>query len=92
MKCNLSKHQESETKVKHILFILLRIEGLYKFRALLAHPQEALNKPHFVYYVRGMSVGCTRIGAEPVCPTPVPLYTISHFVQRLALGFYLSYP
>jgi hypothetical protein len=27
------------------------------FRALLAHPQEALNKRHLVYCVRGMSVG-----------------------------------
>jgi hypothetical protein len=28
----------------HILFILLRIKGLYVFRALLAHPQEAIHK------------------------------------------------
>jgi hypothetical protein len=28
------------------------------FRALLAHPREALHKPHFVYRVRVMSVGC----------------------------------
>jgi hypothetical protein len=27
------------------------------FRALLAHPQEALNKRHLVYFVRVMSVG-----------------------------------
>jgi hypothetical protein len=26
----------------NFLFILLRIKGLYMFRALLAHPQEAL--------------------------------------------------
>jgi hypothetical protein len=32
------------------------------FRALLARPQEALNKRHLVYCVRVMSVGCTRIG------------------------------
>jgi hypothetical protein len=62
------------------------------FRALLAHPQEVLNKPHLVYYVRVMSVGCTRIGVELVFPTPVPLYIMSHFVQWLALGFHLSYP
>jgi hypothetical protein len=31
------------------------------FRALLAHPQEALHKQHLVYWVRVMSVGCTRI-------------------------------
>jgi hypothetical protein len=29
------------------------------FRALLTHPQEALNKRHLVYCVRVMSVGCT---------------------------------
>jgi hypothetical protein len=28
------------------------------FRALLAHPQEALRKRHLVYCVRIMSVGC----------------------------------
>jgi hypothetical protein len=31
------------------------------FRALLAHPQEALYKRHLVYCMRVMSVGCTRI-------------------------------
>jgi hypothetical protein len=33
----------------------------YMFRASLAHPQEVLNKRHFVYCVRVMSVSCTRI-------------------------------
>jgi hypothetical protein len=33
------------------LFSLLRIKGLYIFRALLAHPQEALHKEHLLYYV-----------------------------------------
>jgi hypothetical protein len=28
----------------HFLFNLLRIKGLYRFRALLAHPQEALHQ------------------------------------------------
>jgi hypothetical protein len=28
----------------HFLFNLLRIRGLYMFQALLAHPQEMLNK------------------------------------------------
>jgi hypothetical protein len=40
---------------------LLRIKGLYMFRALLAHPQEALHKRHLVYCLRVMSVGCTRV-------------------------------
>jgi hypothetical protein len=45
-------------------FSLLRIKGLYMFRALLANPKEALHKRHFVYCVRAMSVGYTRIGVE----------------------------
>jgi hypothetical protein len=32
------------------------------FQAVLAHPQEALHTKHLVYFVRVMSVGCTRIG------------------------------
>jgi hypothetical protein len=40
-------------------FNLLRIKGLYTFRALFAYPQEVLQKQHLVYCVR-MSVGrCT---------------------------------
>jgi hypothetical protein len=41
----------------HFLFGLLRINGLYMFRALLPHPQETLHKRHLVYCVRVMSVG-----------------------------------
>jgi hypothetical protein len=44
IKCIHSQH--SETNVMHFLFILLRIKGLYIFRALLAYPQEALHKRH----------------------------------------------
>jgi hypothetical protein len=53
---NVSGNQYSETNVMYFLFILLRIKGLYKFRALLAHPQEVLHKRHLVYCVRVMSV------------------------------------
>jgi hypothetical protein len=53
--------QYSETNVMHFLFNLLRIKGLYMFRALLAQPQEALRKRRLVYCVRVMSVGCTRV-------------------------------
>jgi hypothetical protein len=42
----------------HLLFSLLRIKGLYMFRALLANPQEAIHKRHLVYCVRVVSVGC----------------------------------
>jgi hypothetical protein len=52
-------YQCSETNVMQFLFSLLRIMCLYMFRALLAHPQEALQKRHLVYCVRVMSVGCT---------------------------------
>jgi hypothetical protein len=55
--------QFSETNVMHFLFSLLKIKGLYIFRALLAHPQEANHKRHLVYCMRVMSVGCTRTGA-----------------------------
>jgi hypothetical protein len=47
--------------VMHFLFCLLRINGLYMFRALLAHPQEVLYKRHLVYCVRVLSVGCNRV-------------------------------
>jgi hypothetical protein len=56
--------QYSETNVMHLLLNLLRIEGLYMFRALFAHPQETLHKRPLVYCVRVMSFGCTRIGVE----------------------------
>jgi hypothetical protein len=51
-------HQYSETNVMHFLFNLLRIKGLYIFRALLAHTEEALHKRHLVYCVRFMSDSC----------------------------------
>jgi hypothetical protein len=41
----------SETSIMHFLLNLLRIRGLYMFRALLPHPQEALHKQYFVYCV-----------------------------------------
>jgi hypothetical protein len=43
--------QCSETNMMHFSFNLLRIKGLYMFRALLVHPQEALHKQHLVYCV-----------------------------------------
>jgi hypothetical protein len=53
------KYQYSETYVMQFLLNLSRIKSLYMFRTLLVHLQEALNKRHFVYCVRVMSVGCT---------------------------------
>jgi hypothetical protein len=49
--------QYYETNVTHFSFNLLRIKGIYMFRALLAHPQEVLHKRQLVYCVRIMSVG-----------------------------------
>jgi hypothetical protein len=56
-------HQYSETSVMHVL---LRIKSLYMFRALLTHPQEALNKRHV------LSVGC---GLEQIPDTPKHTHT-----------------
>jgi hypothetical protein len=66
------RDQYSETNVMHFLFNLLKIKGLYMFRSLLAHPQEALQKRHLVYCVRVVSVGCTRIEVE----------LVSQFIKR----------
>jgi hypothetical protein len=51
----------SETNVMHFLFNLLRLKGLYMFRALLAHPQEALHNRHLVYCVRATLVVYTNL-------------------------------
>jgi hypothetical protein len=42
----------------HLSFNLLRVKGLYMFRALLAHSQGALYEQYLVYCVRIISVGC----------------------------------
>jgi hypothetical protein len=57
---SVDEHQYSETNVMHFLLNLLRIKGLYMFRALLAHPQGVLHKRHLANCVGVMSVGCTR--------------------------------
>jgi hypothetical protein len=46
-----SFYQHKETNVMHFMFSLLRIRGLYMFRGLLAHRQEALHNRHLVYCV-----------------------------------------
>jgi hypothetical protein len=52
-------YKYSETNVMHFLLSLLRIKDLYMFRALLAPPQEALNKRHLVLCIRVTLVGYT---------------------------------
>jgi hypothetical protein len=63
MQRDVIKNQYSENNVMHFSFslLVLRIKGLYMFRALLAHPQEALNKRHCVHV---MSVDCTIVAAN----------------------------
>jgi hypothetical protein len=56
-------YQYNETNVMHFSFNLLRIKGLCMFRALLAHPQEALHIRHMEYFVR-MSVGCGTVALQ----------------------------
>jgi hypothetical protein len=55
------QYQYTETNVMHFSFNLLRIKGLYMFRALLAHPLEALHKRHLEYCLRMMSFGCGTV-------------------------------
>jgi hypothetical protein len=42
-------YQYSKTNEVHFLLNLLSIQGLYMFRALLAHPQDSLHKRHLIY-------------------------------------------
>jgi hypothetical protein len=69
----------------HFLLNLLRIKGLYMFRALLAHPRKALHKWYLVYCVCVMSVGCTRI---EIVLTLVSLYwdTVMHGQQNITFA------
>jgi hypothetical protein len=67
-------HQYSETNVMHFLFNLLRINGLYMFRPLLAHPQEALHSGTWYIACVLCQLAATRTGVELVSPTPVPLH------------------
>jgi hypothetical protein len=50
--------QYSTTNVMHFLFNLLRIKGLYMFRAILAHPQDAIHTNGTWYIACVLSVGC----------------------------------
>jgi hypothetical protein len=76
-------YKYNEFKVMEFTFSLLRIKGLYMFRALRAHPQEALHKRHLVYCVRVTSVGCTRTKLEPVRFT----LTLAHALHLPSAAF-----
>jgi hypothetical protein len=73
----------------HFLFSLLRIKGLYMFRALLAHPQEALDKRHLVYCVRVMSVGCYQGWSGTL--VSLYWYTMMHGQQNITCTMFILY-
>jgi hypothetical protein len=53
------------------------------FRALLAHPQEALHQRQLVYCVHVMSVGCARIGVELVSVSSTPILVQPTVITRM---------
>jgi hypothetical protein len=57
----------------HFSLNLLKIKGLYMFRALLAHTQEALHKLQLVFCVR-MSVGCETVKTYTHTHTHIYIY------------------
>jgi hypothetical protein len=62
-------YQYSETNVMHFLFNLLRIKGLYMFRALLAHPHEALGilrECYVSWLLPGLEWNCFRNMYRPL--------------------------
>jgi hypothetical protein len=69
----MSYCQYNETNVMHISLNLLSLKSLYMFRALLAHPQDALHKRQLVYCVRVMSVGCAMITVTAVVEQPTDI-------------------
>jgi hypothetical protein len=72
----------------HALFSLLGIKGLYMFRPLLAHLQQAVHKLQLVHCVRVMSAGCTRIGVELATRTQ---YTKCFFLGSWFRATYSKY-
>jgi hypothetical protein len=79
----VSVSQYNETNVMHFSFILFRIKGLYMFRALLAHPHEALHIRHLVYCVRIMSVGCGKVAQYVSYATPILLFFVYYHLDGI---------
>jgi hypothetical protein len=68
-------YQCNETNVMKFSLNLWRIKGHYMFRALLAHPQEAIHKRHLVYCMRITSVGCGTVAVSlHPCHSQLTLY------------------
>jgi hypothetical protein len=65
------RDQYIETNVMYFLFNLLRIKGLYMFRALLSHPQEALHVTFGVLRVlcQLAAPGCSQLALH-TCSIP----------------------
>jgi hypothetical protein len=72
-------YRYSETNVMHFLFSLLGIKGLYMFRTLLAHPQEALHNDTWYIACVLCQLAATGIGVELVSKTPLPLRSFFTF-------------
>jgi hypothetical protein len=74
-----------ETNAIKLSFSLWRIKGLYMFRALLAHPQEAFLQRQLVYCVRIMSVGSGTAAVPATLPQQTDIirtqYTKSRFLS-----------
>jgi hypothetical protein len=66
----------NKINVMHFSFNLLRIKGLYMYRALLTYPQEVLNTRHLVHCMRRMSVGCGTfaVNSLQLCYRQLTLY------------------
>jgi hypothetical protein len=60
----------------HFSFYLLRIKGLYMYRALLTYPPEVLNTRHLVHCMRIMLVGCGTfaVNSLQLCFRQLTLY------------------
>jgi hypothetical protein len=70
--------QYNGTNMMHFSFNLLRIKGLYMFRALLAHPQESLHKTHLLHCVCIMLAGCGTVAVSlQLCHSQLTLYARS---------------
>jgi hypothetical protein len=60
----ITVYQYSETNVMHFLFSLLRIKGLYMFRALLAHPRRRCTSDTWYIACILCQLAATSIGVE----------------------------
>jgi hypothetical protein len=79
----ITVYQYSETNVMHVSFSLLRIKGLYTFRALLSHPQEALHNG--TWYIACML--CQLAAPVNLCSVATLLTPTTHNIFRTRILF-----